>query len=477
MECNGGVHHRRNRRVGAAAALLVAGLAAFGCTEDDDPGGRAQGTGATSAEARPATTVPATTIPATTPPTTNAPTTTAAAGPSGPRCSPFPSEGPRSLAAIAEEPVGTAISRMPRLSALVAAIDAAGLFDALNGPGPLTLFAPVNAAFDAIPPADLEAMLTDSAALNATLLYHAVTDQRLSGAELAAKREVTTIQGQPLSFAGDGVLTINGGQARVICADIRTANATLHLIDAVLTPPPSEANVVGGTMLYSLDLATGAATRIGPIGSALGVIGLAFAPGRRPTVYGLTDVPELVTFAAADPATITSSLPITGVAPDSSLLAIDVRPAGEIVALSDASVLYTIDPETGSATAVGRGLEPPVADPGFGFDVDPATERVRVDVATGQNLSVDPTGVATAHPDLAYAAGDATAGTRPRVVAAAYSAGSELYVVDVASGSLARQTPPDEGTLSTIGPLGVNVTDGASLDISASGDALLASPG
>ena len=63
------------------------------------------------------------------------------------------------------------------------------------------------------------------------------------------------------------------------------------------------------------------------------------------------------------------------------------------------------------------------------------------------------------------------------MVAAAYSPEADLFVVDVATGSLAGQAPPDSGTLTTIGPLGVDVTDGASFDIAASGEALLASPG
>jgi uncharacterized surface protein with fasciclin (FAS1) repeats len=408
------------------------------------------------------------------------PTTSVGPEPSDPACPPLPAQGRKSFAALADQPAGTALSSIPRLSSMVAAIDAAGLLGTLDGPGPLTIFAPVNSAFDAIPPAELDALLTDRTALEALLLYHAVAE-RMDRADLAAAREVTSIEGQPLSFTERRrSLSINGRQARVICADIQTANATVHLIDAVLMPPPPETNVVSGTMLYSVDLASGAATRIGPIGDELGVIGLAIAPGNGvTTVYGLTDAPELVTFDAADPATITASVPITGVARGTSLLAIDIRPAnGQLVAVSDASVLYTIDPATGVASAIGPAIDPPIADPGFGFDLDPATDSIRIAVATGQNLSVDPaTGAAAALGDLAYEQGDTNAAAMPRVVAAAYSPAADLFVVDVATGSLARQAPPDQGTLTTVGPLGVDVTDGASLDITDSGEALLASPG
>jgi uncharacterized surface protein with fasciclin (FAS1) repeats len=461
-------------RRAALASLLVAGTACSSA-DDDDGGGAAPTAAPTTAASAPTTAV---TEPST---TAAAPSTTAGpAEPSGPACAGFPASGAGSFAAIAEEPAGTAISQIPQLSAMVAAIDAAGLLGALNGEGPLTIFAPVNAAFDAIPPADLEAMLTDRAGLNAILLYHGIADE-LSSSELVDAGEETTIEGRALSVAQRGRrVSINGGQANVICADIATANATIHLIDSLLMPPPTDTDLVTGTMLYSVDLRDGTATRVGPIGDALGVIGMAVAPGGGTSmVYGLTDVPELVTFDAADPSTMAASVPITGVARGSSLLAIDVRPAnGDIVALSDASVLYTIDATSGAATAVGTAINPPVRDPGFGFDVDPVADRIRIDVATGQNLSVDPTnGEATVHGDLRYGRGDRNAGATPRVVAAAYSPRGRLFAVDVASGTLARQDPADDGTLATIGPLGVELTDGASFDIASSGEALLASPG
>jgi uncharacterized surface protein with fasciclin (FAS1) repeats len=167
------------------------------------------------------------------------PPTTEAAGPTGPGCERFPPDGEGSLDALAREPMGTAMANVPRLSALVAAIDAAGLLEALDGPGPLTLFAPVNAAFGAIPEAELDALLTDSVALNSVLLYHAVADASLSRADLAEAGEETSIEGHPLTFAERGRrLTINDDQATVICADIATANGTIHLIDTVLMPPP-----------------------------------------------------------------------------------------------------------------------------------------------------------------------------------------------------------------------------------------------
>jgi uncharacterized surface protein with fasciclin (FAS1) repeats len=455
--------------------LVAVALTAFACSGGDDDDGGAPAV--TSAVPTTSVSTPSTAEPLTS--DTTAPATTGVPMPSGPGCARFPPDGPGSLAAIANEPAGTAMSHVPTLSAMVAATDAAGLLDTLDGEGPLTIFVPTNAAFDAIPPAELDRLLTDRGALNAVLLYHAVNDD-VSRAELTEASEVTTLEGQPLMFAERrGAVTVNGGQANIVCADIPTANATLHVVDGVLLPPPAEADETGGTMLYSVDLRSGAATRIGRVGDQLGMIGMAIAPGDGvSTVYGLTDVPELVTFDGTAPGRINSSVPITGVAQGSSLLAIDVSPGGEIVALSDASVVYAIDPDSGAATAVGDAFEPPLSDPGFGFDVDPKTDQIRIAVATGQNLTADPrTGAATAHDDVAYAGTDANAGVSPRVVGAAYTAAADLYVIDAASGSLARQAPADRGELTTIGPLDVAVTDGASFDIATSGEALLASPG
>lgn len=472
MGCNGEVHRRRTPSVGALALAAATVLAA--CNGGDGDGGASAVTSVapTTPASTPSTAEPLTSDPA-------EPTTTDVPTPSGPGCARFPPNGPGSLAAIATEPAGTAMSHVPGLSAMVAATHAAGLRDALDGPGPLTIFVPTNAAFDAIPPAELDRLLTDRGALTAVLLYHTVDDD-LSSADLAEAGEVRMLEGQPMTFAERrGAVTVNGGQARIVCGDVRTANAALHVVDGVLLPPPAETDETGGTMLYSVDLRTGAATRIGRVGDQLGMIGMAIAPGDGvSTVYGLTDVPELVTFDGTAPARISSSVPVTGVAQGSSLLAIDVSPTGEIVALSDASVVYTIDPASGAATAVGAAFEPPLSDPGFGFDVDPDTDHIRIDVATGQNVTADPTtGAATADDDLAYSGRDTNAGASPRVVAAAYTAAADLYVVDAATGSLARQAPADRGVLTTIGPLDVAVTDGASFDIAPSGEALLASPG
>jgi transforming growth factor-beta-induced protein len=210
-------------RIRRTHATVLAGLAALtlavaACGGDDD------------------TTAPANAPSGTQPMTTEA--AGAALEPSGPACSSIPDDGEGSFAEMADDPAATAASNNPELSTVVAAVQAAGLVDTLNGEGPFTIFAPANSAFAKIAPADLEAVLNDPAGLLTTILtYHVVAGEQLSSAELAAAGSVTTVQGDELILTPEGdALTINGGQGTVVCADVPTANATVHIIDGVLMP-------------------------------------------------------------------------------------------------------------------------------------------------------------------------------------------------------------------------------------------------
>jgi uncharacterized surface protein with fasciclin (FAS1) repeats len=127
------------------------------------------------------------------------------------------------------------------LSTLTAALQAAGLVDALNGEGPFTIFAPSNEAFAAIPQTDLDAILADTEQLTSILGYHVVEGESLSAADLAAAGTETTLQGSDLTFTvePDGTLSINDGEANVACSNIVVGNGTIHIIDQVLVPPPA----------------------------------------------------------------------------------------------------------------------------------------------------------------------------------------------------------------------------------------------
>jgi Fasciclin domain len=96
---------------------------------------------------------------------------------------------------------------------------------------------PRNEAFADVPPSDLDAILADTELLTSVLTYHVLAGESLSAADLTEAGSLTSVQGGELRFATDedGALTINRGPAMATCWNITTANATVHVIDRVLT--------------------------------------------------------------------------------------------------------------------------------------------------------------------------------------------------------------------------------------------------
>ncbi|MEQ8717901.1 MAG: fasciclin domain-containing protein, partial [Acidimicrobiales bacterium] len=131
----------------------------------------------------------------------------------------------------------TAASANPVLSTLVTAVMEADLVDTLNSEGPFTIFAPTNDAFDALPDGALDAALADVDLLTTILTNHVVIGESFSSSDLAELGMVETAAEGVLTFTVDGdTLVINDGVATVGCADVPTANATVHIIDGVLLP-------------------------------------------------------------------------------------------------------------------------------------------------------------------------------------------------------------------------------------------------
>ncbi|MEP6298886.1 MAG: fasciclin domain-containing protein [Ilumatobacter sp.] len=161
----------------------------------------------------------------------------AALEPSGDLCAAVPADGEGSFAGMTDDPAATAASNNPALSTLVAAVTEAGLVDTLNSDGPFTIFAPANPAFEAFSQEELDALLADTETLTSVLTLHVVAGEQLSSADLAELDSVTTVNGADITIeaAEDGSISVNG-QATVGCADVQTANATVHIIDAVLMP-------------------------------------------------------------------------------------------------------------------------------------------------------------------------------------------------------------------------------------------------
>jgi uncharacterized surface protein with fasciclin (FAS1) repeats len=114
---------------------------------------------------------------------------------------------------------------------LAAALTAASLVDALKADGPFTVFAPTDAAFDALPDGVLDNLLANTEALTDVLLYHVVSDQIFSG-NLSDGATAETLQGQSITVdLSDGVLI---DDASVTSADIIAKNGVIHVIDEVL---------------------------------------------------------------------------------------------------------------------------------------------------------------------------------------------------------------------------------------------------
>ena len=161
----------------------------------------------------------------------------AALAPSGPLCEAVPADGEGSFAGMTDDPAGTAASNNPALTTLVTAVTEADLVDTLNSDGPFTIFAPANPAFDALGEEAVASVLADQDLLTSILTLHVVAGEQLSSADLAELDSIETVNGESITFevADDGSLVVNG-EAMVGCADVSTANATVHIIDSVLMP-------------------------------------------------------------------------------------------------------------------------------------------------------------------------------------------------------------------------------------------------
>jgi len=120
-------------------------------------------------------------------------------------------------------------------STLVTALTAAGLVETLSGEGPFTVFAPTNAAFDALPAGLLEKLLLpeNKDVLVAILTYHVVSG-KVMAADVTAGM-VTSVQGEDITVATASGVMVNN--ANVVTTDIGASNGVIHVIDAVIVPP------------------------------------------------------------------------------------------------------------------------------------------------------------------------------------------------------------------------------------------------
>ena len=214
-------------KTGAVAALaVVVAIALSACSKDT----------ANSSPSMASTTIAA--MPTTKPPAAGP--TDPAANLVGPGCAAYAQRvpsGPGSVAGMAQDPVAVAASNNPLLTTLTAAVSGklnpnVNLVDTLNG-GEFTVFAPTDDAFKKLPQSTIDTLKTDSELLKKILTYHVVQGQ-LSPNRVAGSRP--TLQSATVNVTGSGEgLKVN--DAALVCGGVKTANATVYLIDTVLMAP------------------------------------------------------------------------------------------------------------------------------------------------------------------------------------------------------------------------------------------------
>lgn len=148
--------------------------------------------------------------------------------------------------AVTDEPAAAGdivavASAAPDFSTLVAAVQAAGLVETLQGPGPFTVFAPTNDAFAALPAGLVDALLLpeNKETLTKILTYHVVAG-KVMAADLSDGQVVETVNGESLTVNIDGdMVTLTdaaGNTVNVTATDIEGSNGVIHVIDGVLLP-------------------------------------------------------------------------------------------------------------------------------------------------------------------------------------------------------------------------------------------------
>jgi len=197
----------RTRTTRIAAAALALGLFAGACSDDGD-----DAAGTTT--------------------TTEASTTTTA----------MDDASSEDGASEGEDLVDTAVAAGD-FSTLVTAVQAAGLEETLRGEGPFTVFAPTDAAFDALPAGTIDALLEDPTGDLAGILTYHVVEGAVMASDVAglAGQEVTTVNGATftVNVADDGSVSLTdaaGNEVAVTQTDVEASNGVIHVIDSVLMP-------------------------------------------------------------------------------------------------------------------------------------------------------------------------------------------------------------------------------------------------
>jgi uncharacterized surface protein with fasciclin (FAS1) repeats len=223
---------RTTKRIAAATVVVSALTMTAACGSDSEDSSSASDS--SSAAAPSSSSAPSSSAPAADAVTANL---------AGPGCAAYAKAVPKgtgSVAGMAADPVAVAAGNNPLLKTLTAAVSGklnpkVNLVDTLNG-GEFTVFAPVDSAFAKLPKATVAALSKPSGAktLTTVLTYHVVAGQ-MTPKQIAGKT-LKTVQGDKLKISGTAN-KLKAQKANVICGGVKTANATVYLIDSVMMPP------------------------------------------------------------------------------------------------------------------------------------------------------------------------------------------------------------------------------------------------
>jgi DNA-binding beta-propeller fold protein YncE len=198
-------------------------------------------------------------------------------------------------------------------------------------------------------------------------------------------------------------------------------------------------------------------------------IGAAAVSAQAATLAALQDG-KTIAWIDTDQKKVTGSV---GLAGGARLVGIDVRPSdGKLYGVTADGTIVTIDPKTGKWEKKSQVSEKMPTGVMFSVDFNPAADRLRVIASDGTSLRINvDDGKTTVDGKLKYADADANKGKTPRVTAVGYTnsvAGAKdttLYDIDMGNGALVRQAPPNDGTLNTVGMLGVKLDGQVAFDI------------
>ncbi len=374
--------------------------------------------------------------------------------------------------------------------------------DAADTSAPFTALAGTDYAVDFNPAADRLRVVSDSGQnLRINVESGATTtDGNINGGPATAK---ITSAAYTNSFAGTSATTLfvidaaastlytqnppNNGTLSVPVALGVTASAVGGFdIDARTNRGMAVLTVGGKAGLYAINLAATAnpATLVAALDLTDAVKGLAVRSPAAPVVLGLTDGARLVSFKPQTAATFDTDVAITGMNSGEKLLGFDIRPKdGLLYGITSSARIVTIDAKTGVATAKATlaadaaDLTLPfsaIAGTAFAVDFNPVADRLRVIGNSGQSLRINvDTGATTTDGAINRA------GAAPVVTAGAYTnsfAGTTatmLFVLDTASDNLALVNPPNDGTLTNIGALGMDMMGDGSMDIAGGANGLV----